>query len=241
MDCRGKKPLIIYGVLISLQICFVLVLLVFAARGKGYMDDSEKGSDIPYYVGAIIVGVVYGCLAISSFLLVVFQVLDVEKGSGVILCTVCVFVYLGLPAFILGVIFLSLFGLANCKKNENTTYDLNGFCSYDTNIDNNYNTAVVCLVMAIFLFLTNLVHVYLLCKYDGELDDDEIYISGGPASGSSAGGSTAPNSSRSSGSKGGNRTLRMMVRDRKIRNDEQKQRRMSVPEHKIIRKFIPRY
>ena len=86
--------------------------------------------------------------------------------------------------------------------------------------------------------MIDLVHVYLLCKYDGDLDDDIIYISSsGHTSRASEGGTTA----RSSNSKGGNRLLRMMVRDQKIRADEQKQRRLGVPEHKIVKKFIPRY
>ncbi|XP_060562935.1 uncharacterized protein LOC132722442 [Ruditapes philippinarum] len=241
MDCGGKKPLIVYGVLLALQLGLVIALFYFAAQGKGHMDESEKGTDIPYYAGAFIVAAVNCCLVIFSILLVVFFVFDIDKGSGAILCTVCVFVYLAVPAFILGVIFITLFGISNCKKNENVSYDRNGFCSYETNIDNNYNTAVLCLIMTLMLFLTNIVHMYLLCKYDGDLEDDEVYITRGHTSRASGGGKSSLNTGRSSNSKGGNRTLRMMVRDRKIRNDEQKQRRMGVPEHKINKMFMPRY
>lgn len=54
----GKKPLIIYTVLLTVQLGLVIALFVFAAQGKSHMDDSLKGTDIPYYAGAFIVAAV---------------------------------------------------------------------------------------------------------------------------------------------------------------------------------------
>lgn len=54
----GNRPLIFYAILISVQVCLVIVLFVFAARGKRFMDESDRGSGLPYYAGAFLLGCV---------------------------------------------------------------------------------------------------------------------------------------------------------------------------------------
>lgn len=144
------------------------------------------------------------------------------------------FAYLGPPAFILALVFTVLFGLVDCKKNENTPYDLNGFCSYDNNIDNNYNTAVVCLVGIILIFFTNLVNIFLLCKYGGDLKEEQPIRRRKKRKRGWGG------ESSSSDQKGGNRSLKGMGRDRKIRHDEKKPNGIQGQEQKIT-KVIPIY
>ncbi|WAR09123.1 hypothetical protein MAR_019081 [Mya arenaria] len=230
-DCAAKYVLLFYTALSLVQLGVSITLLVFGARGQSLLEREGAGPGIPYFVGALLTGTVFIITSLCSLAMVILWLVnyDTVKAGQRMSMVFCVFVYLGLPCTILGLIFTAAFGLSNCKQDSGAqNYDQTGFCSYEKNIDENYNTAVVILVLILLLFVTFVIDVFMLCKY-GDLQDDTLEqgtLESGVAQG-------APGSS---GNK--NKILKKMQQDRERRNDIQRQIRMGVPPNRVVPKYF---
>ncbi|KAL4233027.1 hypothetical protein ACF0H5_007713 [Mactra antiquata] len=221
MEClQGRKICVIFCILILIQLILTITLTVYGTLGQSEMSKSDT-TGVPYYIGAFITSGVYYSLVIGTGVMLLLYYLDVDTGSGAMYCTVCLLMYLGLPTFLLSMVFTVVFGIADCKTDA--TYDRSGSCSYRNNIDENYRIATICLVLIILLFLTNLVGIFLLCNF-GDPSDSAIVSTAVPSGGSN---------------KRGNSLLNTMQKDRERRNDVLKQIRMGVPPHRVVEK--PRF
>ena len=75
-------------------------------------------------------------------------------------------------------VFVIGFGIAGCLKNtdesQTTQRTGSGFCSYNTNNENNYTIAVIMLVLILVMFVSACCSFYVFSKYSGALASRKV-------------------------------------------------------------------